>query len=156
MERYMSFTIVQSNSQLNKNLNKQKPLRFMKKLSLTIAIIIIVLLAIGAYITYFEKKNEVIGGQKDEHGCLGPAGYSYDVQVGACTRNWEINDRGKIEAARTAVNFVGKDYGLAVLNANAGNCSDCFTVEIKKGNDSVIFEIKNNTILSVENAISRE
>jgi hypothetical protein len=30
----------------------------------------------------------LIGGQRDEHGCLGPAGYSWNVSEGECVREW--------------------------------------------------------------------
>ncbi len=31
----------------------------------------------------------LIGGQKDEHGCLGPAGYSWCPSKNKCLRTWE-------------------------------------------------------------------
>jgi len=45
-------------------------------------------------LSLIEEKNtegqdkELIGGNRDEHGCLGPAGYSYDEEIGACVRSW--------------------------------------------------------------------
>jgi len=33
--------------------------------------------------------NPVIGGEKDEHGCLGPAGYSWCEVKNKCLRIWE-------------------------------------------------------------------
>lgn len=35
------------------------------------------------------NKEEVIGGQRDEHGCLGPAGYSWCETKNKCLRIWE-------------------------------------------------------------------
>ncbi|GAG23697.1 unnamed protein product, partial [marine sediment metagenome] len=39
--------------------------------------------------------EQPIGGERDEHGCLGPAGYTWDENVGACLRDWELNDNQK-------------------------------------------------------------
>lgn len=36
-----------------------------------------------------KKTEPVIGGQKDEHGCLGPAGYSWCESKQICLRPWE-------------------------------------------------------------------
>lgn len=36
-----------------------------------------------------ESENKVIGGQRDEHGCLGPAGYSWNAREEKCVREWE-------------------------------------------------------------------
>lgn len=35
------------------------------------------------------KTNELIGGQKDEHGCLTPAGYTWCEPKKKCLRSWE-------------------------------------------------------------------
>ena len=37
-----------------------------------------------------ESQNQgLIGGQRDEHGCLTPAGYSWCESKQKCLRNWE-------------------------------------------------------------------
>ena len=33
-----------------------------------------------------EEEAPVIGGERDEHGCLGPAGYTWNEEIGACIR----------------------------------------------------------------------
>lgn len=35
------------------------------------------------------KNRNIIGGEKDEHGCLGPAGYSWCPSTQKCQRMWE-------------------------------------------------------------------
>ncbi len=35
-----------------------------------------------------QESDMLIGGQTDEHGCLIPAGYSWDEQKQACIRPW--------------------------------------------------------------------
>jgi len=36
-----------------------------------------------------DQEGQLIGGQKDEHGCLGPAGYSWCEPKQECLRIWE-------------------------------------------------------------------
>jgi hypothetical protein len=36
-----------------------------------------------------QDKPEPIGGQRDSHGCLGPAGYSWNQSEESCVREWE-------------------------------------------------------------------
>ncbi len=81
--------------------------------------------------TFIKELDEpLIGGQKDEHGCLGPAGYSWAEDVGACTRSWEIIGDDAIRAAKIAVEYAGSGYGLTVTQINALNCQGCFNVEL--------------------------
>jgi hypothetical protein len=51
-----------------------------------------VLVAGGAGYWWYQSQNqahELIGGQTDEHGCLGPAGYSWCEAKQKCLRVWE-------------------------------------------------------------------
>jgi hypothetical protein len=77
--------------------------------------------------------GELIGGQRDEHGCLGPAGYSWDVSVGACTRSWEIKEESQKKAAKTAVDYFGQTYGLTVTQVDVLRCPGCFDVYLTNG-----------------------
>jgi hypothetical protein len=67
-------------------------------------IAIVAVLAIGGVVFVTQKKevkapiiidpistttNPIIGGDKDEHGCLGPAGYSWCEVKNKCLRVWE-------------------------------------------------------------------
>lgn len=80
------------------------------------------------------EQEELIGGQTDEHGCLGPAGYSWDEEVGACLRVWEIDGVDARAAATSAVNKIGRSNGLTVLSVKAHDCAElCFDVELEVG-----------------------
>ena len=61
-----------------------------------------VLVAGGAGYWWYQNQNstpeQLIGGQKDAHGCLGPAGYSWCEAKQKCLRVWEE----KCEATSTA------------------------------------------------------
>ena len=47
-----------------------------------------------------QPPKKLIGGETDDHGCLGPAGYTWDEDVGACIRDWELTEVQKDAAKR--------------------------------------------------------
>jgi len=91
---------------------------------------------------------EAIGGQRDAHGCLYPAGYSYSEDIGACVRTWEIDDEGKARAAKAAVDYVVENgmmerYALTVIKLDPMRCGDNARCE---GGYNVYLERSNDTI----------
>lgn len=80
---------------------------------------------------YIEKITEdLIGGQRDENGCLAPAGYSYNETIGACVREFELQGILK-EPLKPAVDSLGKQYGLTIENVYSLNrCQGCFVVDV--------------------------
>ena len=48
---------------------------------------------------YLEKP--AIGGDKDEHGCIGSAGYTWNEEKKKCTRSWEDNNENWVETTGT-------------------------------------------------------
>jgi hypothetical protein len=40
--------------------------------------------------TYKEETPKVVGGDRDEHGCIGSAGYQWCDSIGQCVRPWEL------------------------------------------------------------------
>ncbi|MBU4341863.1 MAG: serpin family protein, partial [Candidatus Altiarchaeota archaeon] len=69
----------------------------------------------------------MVGGERDEHGCLGPAGYAWDEDIGACTREWEL-DEGQRRAAKIAV--APLSYPVTVTGVNVLRCPGCFNVGV--------------------------
>ncbi len=65
-----------------------------KKLSI-IVIIILGILVLGGIVLFLLTDNwdKIIGGERDEHGCLVDAGYSWNETEQSCIRAWlEKND----------------------------------------------------------------
>ena len=82
-----------------------------------IAIFVIALLIVaGTAIIAMNYYPETIGGDKDEYGCLIAAGYSYDEEVNACTRNWELNEEDR-EAVKIATAHLS--YPVTVVEVEA-------------------------------------
>lgn len=75
----------------------------MKKTTLLISFLVLVIIGLGAYIyyltrasiTYTSQKQEIegqlVGGDLDEHGCRISAGYSWCDMKNKCLRTWEEN-----------------------------------------------------------------
>lgn len=82
---------------------------------------------------------EVIGGMRDEYGCLGPAGYSWDENVSACTRAWELNETQK-KAAGIAIGPLS--YRVTVISVTAGKCDGCFNVSLQRNDNQNRFEVE--------------
>jgi len=84
------------------------------------SIILIIILLVGLWL-FFSREQEsevVIGGDRDEHGCLIAAGYSFNDNVGACVRQFEMTP-GIEGAARIAVTYIGKGYALTIVSFNS-------------------------------------
>jgi len=71
-----------------------------------------------------------IGGETDEHGCLGAAGYTYDEDVGACTRDWELNEN-QAKAAKIAMESLKPMKGTTITDVAVARCPGCFVVDVK-------------------------
>jgi len=85
----------------------------------------------------------LVGGERDEHGCLGPAGYTWSEEIGACARKWEINSDELILVARTAVAKATMTHrhdkeSLTVLSIEPLNCEGCYLVRLDRN------DYKNN------------
>lgn len=74
----------------------------------------------------------MVGGERDEHGCLGPAGYAWDEDIGSCTREWEL-DEGQRRAAKIAV--APLSYSVTVVEVDASGCPTCFSVHLQRNDN---------------------
>jgi hypothetical protein len=85
----------------------------------------------------------IIGGQLDEHGCLPSAGYSFDENIGACSRPWELDEETK-QIAKIAVAEFESDNTPVIISVDSSDCDQCYIVEIssKSSDQSEIKSIK--------------
>lgn len=103
-----------------------------KKYPGLLAIVIGIVIIIAISLT----PSTQIGGDRDFHGCLLPAGYSFDQDVQACARSWELSETQK-QSAKIAVDHVGPTYGLTVLDVEVYRCPGCFKVYLERGVDRI-------------------
>ncbi len=115
-------------------------------MNVKIVVLIILLVfvsAVGASATMRFDAGKPIGGEKDEHGCLGPAGYAWNEDVGACIRNWELDDDQK-KAAKTAIEYLDSDKTSTIIEVLAAGCPGCFTVKLEQGEDRELSSVEIN------------
>lgn len=96
-----------------------------------------------------DDNQELIGGQRDEHGCLGPAGYSWDEEIQACLRTWEL-DENQRKAAKIAVEYQGPAEGLTLVEVLVARCPGCFTVNLENNGERYSVAL-NNWVASTVN-----
>ena len=116
------------------------------KQSSAILILLILLFTIGCV----ENENrteprmgQTTDNQKDEHGCLAAAEYSYDEDIGACIREQELIRDDQKEAAKIAVKGIGKSDTLIILQVEEDDCSGCYVVRMYRGNDLLDVVLNN-------------
>ena len=63
----------------------------MRKSLIIISIIVLVIIGvvIGIYYYALNDNEQLVGGDKDEHGCIGSAGYTWSETKQECVREWE-------------------------------------------------------------------
>ncbi|MFA5841737.1 MAG: MliC family protein [Candidatus Paceibacterota bacterium] len=77
-------------------------------------------------------REKSIGGQRDERGCLGPAGYTFSEDVGSCLRVFEMTP-DIMKAARIAVERVGRGYALTVVSFNSYEEAGAYDIMLERG-----------------------
>ena len=83
--------------------------------------------------------GHVIGGDRDEYGCLGPAGYSWNETISACIREWEF----KSEDERKAINMIAAPISstrLTVVDVKFNNCSGCYSIRFQRNDNQEYME----------------
>jgi hypothetical protein len=118
--------------------------------TLTIGIVLLVIVATATAGFFLLTKNQpnenLIGGQTDEHGCPGAAGYSWNKDVKACIREWELNENQK-KAAKIAVEYVNPMKGVTIKSVDVARCPGCFQVNLilglNSGNKEVSVTLEN-------------
>ena len=98
------------------------------------------------FLNLSDNDDDIIGGQRDKNGCLGPAGYTFVESIGACARDWEIEAQDKRQAAKIAVEYVGFKKGLTVSEVKVFKCPGCFEVIL----DRKIISLQDWEVSSVD------
>lgn len=88
------------------------------------------------------QEQQLIGGQRDEHGCLGPAGYSWNEEIGVCARQWELDETQK-QAAKIAVAKIGQAKGLTVVEVLAREGTNSFDVKFDTYQEQTVVKIRD-------------
>ena len=87
-----------------------------------------------------EVEKTKVGGDKDEHGCIGSAGYRFDEEIGACIRDWELDENQK-RAAKMGVEAADLENST-VIEVLVTQCPGCFTVTLQAGKNQLKVRIQ--------------
>jgi len=99
-----------------------------KIISLIAALVLIILLSIELY-NNGKQTEDIIGGERDEHGCLGSAGYTWSEEYGLCVREWELDETDKkILQIEKEKGYLEEEYGLTFIKAVPEDCAGCFSI----------------------------
>ena len=97
-------------------------------------------------------QQRLIGGDKDSHGCLTAAGYSWNDTIGACTRAWEL-DESQVKAAQIAVAPLSY-RPVTVEQVETLRCPGCFIVHLNRGDTGSSWEVRLISWKITENSIN--
>ena len=99
---------------------------------LLVAALASIIFICGCTQTNNSNDTKPIGGDRDSHGCLGPAGYSWDADVAACMRSWELNETQR-KAAKIAV--APLSFPVTVIDVIVQTCPGCFLVRLQRNDN---------------------
>lgn len=100
----------------------------MKKIILVIGALVVL---VFVYWVVSKDAQTPIGGDRDDHGCLIAAGYSYSEEVGACLREFDMTPDIK-QAAQLAVQHAGQSYALTVISFNSYEEPGAYDITLEK------------------------
>ncbi len=75
----------------------------MKNASIIVVVLSILLVGCANHQSKGSNNDSVVGSDKDKHGCIGSAGYSWCARSKKCERPWELAE--KIGFANTPGDF---------------------------------------------------
>lgn len=111
-----------------------------KKINLILIILIILIIIItGLIIYYIINQNSILGGDRDSHGCIGSAGYSWNDSVGACIREWEF-DENQRKAVRIAT--LPLSYRVTAIDVQPLRCPGCFIIKLQRNDNGIISTVE--------------
>lgn len=92
---------------------------------------------------------QTVGGQRDDYGCLIPAGYSYNEDIKACVREWELSEDER-EAAKIAVqNSTFSDITIVEIDNRCGSESYYILIQ-NKNYENEEFTIIDGSVAELE------
>ncbi|MFC1663870.1 hypothetical protein ACFL0A_01990 [Patescibacteria group bacterium] len=95
-----------------------------------------------------------IGGERDQYGCLGPAGYTWDAEIFACIRDWELTDEDQRRAAKMSGYSIGWEKGMTIIEVKPTGCTGCYTVNLQIGERRKQTSIENWLVTDITDLIN--
>ncbi|MFA5856058.1 MAG: hypothetical protein WC867_01770 [Candidatus Pacearchaeota archaeon] len=112
-----------------------------KKIYLLIFLTLLAGILLFSTIIFFNQKEKiVVGGDTDDHGCLVGAGYSWDAELGACTRSWEIKESDNLKAAKIAI--APLSFPVTIISVDHLDCEGCYRIMLQRNDNRENLEIQ--------------
>jgi|TARA_B100001971_G_C18099124_1_gene487817 hypothetical protein len=73
---------------------------------------------------------------EDKPGCLSSAGYSWDEEMNACIRSWELDDNKK-KAATIALEKTKTTNPTNIIKVNNMKCDGCYNIQLLSNNQEI-------------------
>lgn len=135
-----------------------------KVLWLLIALLGVSLIASYVGIEYYKKVlntpteskgNTLVGNDGDSYGCKASTGYTYDADIKACARSWELNEAKKHDAiyALKAVRNKQKlpETGIYIAGVRLYKCTGCSDVYVNTGDSKImLIRMRQGVLLSID------
>lgn len=89
-------------------------------------LLIIILILV---LNFKSNQNQTIGGQRDEHGCLIPAGYSWNETDQLCVKEWTRKPCPE-ERGEVCIEIYEPVCGLPTKKQYSNSCFACLDPEV--------------------------
>jgi len=105
-----------------------------------------------------ENQEKIIGGERDAYNCLGPAGFTYNKELDACVREWELENDTQRQAVKTAIEYLpvdpsGNRYTVAKLISM--RCPGCFMLTMELNGERTKVTIDNWEVIETSEDMLR-
>jgi len=114
------------------------------KISITLLSILLILFILLGVLYFYVGRHQEVGSQRDEYGCLGSAGYSWNEELDICKRGWEFKGESEINASKIAINNLKKSRdvkGLTLVQIDLLRCEGCFVVYFDQYQEKIRVDI---------------
>ena len=121
----------------------------MKKLVyiLITSLLIVTVIALSVFtIQNLNLKNNIqltgktIYNQEDKPGCLESAGFTWDEEMNACIRSWELSDDDK-KAAKIALEQTKTNSSTNIIEVNNMKCNGCYNIQLLSNNQELNIQL---------------
>ena len=97
--------------------------KMMKERLFLLAVLLVVTLT-GCITSEEVRTPPIVGGDRDEHGCIGSAGYSWNEEKQECTRPWEDEQEGEVaEIPENCTSWFDGCNNCFVNDGKIGGCT---------------------------------
>ena len=104
----------------------------MQKIKTTIFFILLSFILVSTVLILINNSNKIIGGDRDEHGCLVPVGYTWNNTDKMCVREWEKESCApETRNAEACVEIYDPVCGLPNKETYSNSCFACLDSNVQ-------------------------